>query len=173
MSTDHLTRPRAATRIGISVHYDPEAFGRFSEAIARLLGTARYLVGQTVLVLIWIALNVSAFRWRWDPYPFILLNLMFSTQASYAAPLILLAQNRQAERDRQQAESGPGGVRPHPQRCRVPRSGTGCGASRGRGPAHGAGFRTRDRATDQRDRGTTGPARRPRADGELIQLLQQ
>lgn len=104
MSTDHLARPRAATRIGISVHYDPEAFGRFSEAIARLLGTARYLVGQTVLVVIWIALNISAFRWRWDPYPFILLNLMFSTQASYAAPLILLAQNRQAERDRQQAE---------------------------------------------------------------------
>lgn len=106
MSTraDHLTRPRAATRIGISVHYDPEAFGRFSEAIARLLGTARYLVAQTVLVVIWIALNIFAFRWRWDPYPFILLNLLFSTQASYAAPLILLAQNRQAERDRQQAE---------------------------------------------------------------------
>ncbi len=99
-----LSRPRAATRIGISVHYDPEAFGRFSEAIARLLGTARYLVAQTVLVAIWIALNISAFRWRWDPYPFILLNLVFSTQASYAAPLILLAQNRQAERDRQQAE---------------------------------------------------------------------
>ncbi|MDQ3931440.1 MAG: DUF1003 domain-containing protein [Actinomycetota bacterium] len=102
--SDRLTRPRAGARIGISVHYDPEAFGRFSEAIARLLGTARYLVAQTVLVVIWIALNVFAFRWRWDPYPFILLNLLFSTQASYAAPLILLAQNRQAERDRQQAE---------------------------------------------------------------------
>ena len=83
-----------------SIHYDPEAFGRFSEAIARTLGTARFLVGQTVLVFIWITINGAAAALRWDPYPFILLNLAFSTQAAYAAPLILLAQTRQADRDK-------------------------------------------------------------------------
>ena len=72
--------------------------------IARFLGTGRFLAGQTVVVAIWIAFNVIAVRLRWDPYPFILLNLAFSTQAAYAAPLILLAQNRQDERDRAQAE---------------------------------------------------------------------
>jgi uncharacterized membrane protein len=99
---EDLSTPRASTRAGI--HYDPEAFGRFSEAIAGTLGTARFLVIQTVLVVIWITVNLLAVRWRWDPYPFILLNLCFSTQASYAAPLILLAQNRQAQRDRRQSE---------------------------------------------------------------------
>ena len=97
-----LSIPRGGIRVG--VHYDTEAFWRFSESIARLLGTARFLVAQTVMVIAWITLNVFAVRLRWDPYPFILLNLAFSTQAAYAAPLILLAQNRQAERDRVQAE---------------------------------------------------------------------
>ena len=77
-----------------------EAFGQFSEAIARFLGTARFLVAQTVLVIIWVTINVVAVSLQWDPYPFILLNLMFSVQAAYAAPLILLAQTRQSERDR-------------------------------------------------------------------------
>ena len=86
------------------MHYDPDAFGNFSEAIARFLGTARFLVAQTVVVAIWITINVVAVGLRWDPYPFILLNLAFSTQAAYAAPLILLAQNRQAERDRQESD---------------------------------------------------------------------
>jgi len=79
---------------------DADAFGRFSEGIARFLGTGRFLFFQTLLVIIWISLNIAAVRLRWDPYPFILLNLAFSTQAAYAAPLILLAQNRQADRDR-------------------------------------------------------------------------
>ncbi len=79
---------------------DPDGFARFSERIARFLGTGRFLAIQTVIVLVWIALNVVAVQWRWDPYPFILLNLAFSTQAAYAAPLILLAQNRQDDRDR-------------------------------------------------------------------------
>jgi uncharacterized membrane protein len=79
---------------------DPEAFGRFSERIARLLGTGKFLLWQTMLVLVWIAINLTAVQLRWDPYPFILLNLAFSTQAAYAAPLILLAQNRQDDRDR-------------------------------------------------------------------------
>ena len=97
---DRLDVPRDPRRGLPRPHYDPEAFGRFSEAIARTLGTARFLVLQTVLVAIWIGINVAAVRLRWDPYPFILLNLAFSTQAAYAAPLILLAQNRQADRDR-------------------------------------------------------------------------
>jgi uncharacterized membrane protein len=92
-----LDAPRRARRF--EAHYDPDAFGRFSEGIARFFGTARYLVVQTALVIVWIALNVFAISLRWDPYPFILLNLAFSTQAAYAAPLILLAQNRQAQRD--------------------------------------------------------------------------
>jgi uncharacterized membrane protein len=97
-----LTTPRFGRRIGL--HYDPEAFGRFSEALARTLGTARFLVFQTVLVVSWITLNVVAAALRFDPYPFILLNLAFSTQAAYAAPLILLAQNRQDARDRAQTD---------------------------------------------------------------------
>jgi uncharacterized membrane protein len=99
---DDLSRPRGGLRFG--VHYDPEAFGRFSEGIARFLGTARFLVAQTVLVAVWITINAVAVGLRWDPYPFILLNLAFSTQAAYAAPLILLAQNRQADRDREEVE---------------------------------------------------------------------
>ncbi len=99
---DALDRPAAGGLLGI--HFDPDAFGRFSEGIARFLGTGRFLAFQTVLVAVWIAFNAVAVRYRWDPYPFILLNLAFSTQAAYAAPLILLAQNRQDERDRAQAE---------------------------------------------------------------------
>jgi uncharacterized membrane protein len=102
MRRQDLSEPRQGRRLGI--HYDPDAFGEFSEAIARHLGTARFLVIQTVVVAIWITLNVALVTLRWDPYPFILLNLAFSTQAAYAAPLILLAQNRQEARDREQAE---------------------------------------------------------------------
>ena len=79
---------------------DPDGFARFSERIARFLGTGRFLAVQSVIVLAWIAVNMVAWRGQWDPYPFILLNLAFSTQAAYAAPLILLAQNRQDDRDR-------------------------------------------------------------------------
>ena len=74
-------------------------FGALAESIARFFGTPYYLVGQTALVILWIAAN-SALLVGFDPYPFILLNLAFSLQAAYAAPLILLAQTRQAERDR-------------------------------------------------------------------------
>ncbi len=81
-------------------HFDPEMVGRVSESVARFLGTGRYLMWQTILVIVWITLNLFAVRLRWDPYPFILLNLAFSTQAAYAAPLILLAQNRQENRDK-------------------------------------------------------------------------
>jgi uncharacterized membrane protein len=83
---------------------DPDAFGRLAEQLARFFGTPRYIVGQTILVVIWIGVNVTAVTLRFDPYPFILLNLAFSTQAAYAAPLILLAQNRQTDRDREEVE---------------------------------------------------------------------
>src|SRR5438874_4270174 len=79
-------------------------FGRRAESFARFFGTPRYLLMQTVLVLCWIALNAMG-TLRSDPYPFILLNLLFSTQAAYAAPLILLAQTRQADRDKDHAEA--------------------------------------------------------------------
>ncbi len=100
-----LDVPRGRTRSLSSVlRFSPDAVGQFAESIARFLGTGRFLAVQTILVVVWISLNVFAVQLRWDPYPFILLNLAFSTQAAYAAPLILLAQNRQADRDRVQAE---------------------------------------------------------------------
>jgi uncharacterized membrane protein len=98
---DDLSTPRGTPGGPV---YDPDAFGRFAESLARFLGTGRYLVGQTLAVLVWITLNVIGIIGHWDPYPFILLNLGFSTQAAYAAPLILLAQNRQADRDKAEVE---------------------------------------------------------------------
>lgn len=80
--------------------FGTDAFGRRAEAFARAFGTPRFLIGQTVVVVLWIGINVVAVSLRWDPYPFILLNLAFSLQAAYAAPLILLAQTRQADRDK-------------------------------------------------------------------------
>jgi uncharacterized membrane protein len=99
-----LDTPRGTRGLGSVLRLDPDAVGRFAEGIARFLGTGRFLAVQTIIVIVWIGLNVFAVHLRWDPYPFILLNLAFSTQAAYAAPLILLAQNRQADRDRVQAE---------------------------------------------------------------------
>jgi uncharacterized membrane protein len=84
--------------------YDPEAFGRFSERIARFIGTGRFLVYMTVFVAVWLVWNIVAEALIFDDYPFVFLTLMLSLQASYAAPLILLAQNRQADRDRVQYE---------------------------------------------------------------------
>jgi uncharacterized membrane protein len=84
--------------------FGQDAFGRAAERAARFFGTPQYIVGQTVAVIIWIALNSVALVAEWDPYPFILLNLAFSTQAAYAAPLILLAATRQAARDKAMAD---------------------------------------------------------------------
>jgi uncharacterized membrane protein len=85
--------------------YDPETFGRFAETFARFMGTARFLAYMTVFIIVWVVFNIiGIYELEWDPYPFILLNLFFSAQASYAAPLILLAQNRQEARDRVQLE---------------------------------------------------------------------
>jgi uncharacterized membrane protein len=80
--------------------FGQDAFGRGAERAARFFGTPQYIIGQTLVVIVWIALNGVAIGYHWDRYPFILLNLAFSTQAAYAAPLILLAQTRQAERDK-------------------------------------------------------------------------
>ncbi len=94
-------------RASVADHHRPfggDRFGRAAEASARFFGTPQYIVVQTLAVVVWIVLNSAALVRHWDPYPFILLNLAFSTQAAYAAPLILLAQTRQAERDAVQAE---------------------------------------------------------------------
>ena len=97
-----LDQPRDTRRMTLPrPSYDAEAFGRFSERIARFLGTGRFLVYMTGFILVWVAWNlVAPAETRWDTYPFIFLTLMLSLQASYAAPLILLAQNRQEARDR-------------------------------------------------------------------------
>ncbi len=95
-----LDTPRESRR-SLRPNYDPEVFGRLSERFARFLGTARFLVYMTVFVMSWVAWNSLAPRdLRFDDFPFIFLTLILSLQASYAAPLILLAQNRQADRDR-------------------------------------------------------------------------
>jgi uncharacterized membrane protein len=99
MAEPRLDQPRGVRRSG--PRYDAEAFGRFAETIARFIGTGRFLVIQTVIVIGWITWNVVVPNsWRFDEYPFIFLTLALSLQAAYAAPLILLAQNRQTDRDR-------------------------------------------------------------------------
>jgi uncharacterized membrane protein len=101
------TRPRARLdqprppRRRLLPEWDPEAFGRLSERIARFLGTGRFIVWMTIVIIVWVLWNIFApSDLRFDNYPFIFLTLMLSLQASYAAPLILLAQNRQDDRDR-------------------------------------------------------------------------
>jgi uncharacterized membrane protein len=103
---DNLSKPRGTAG---GSGYDSDAFARYAERIARFLGTGRYLAVQTGFVIVWISVNVflaleDGRKHTFDPYPFILLNLLFSTQAAYAAPLILLAQNRQADRDKDEVE---------------------------------------------------------------------
>ena len=85
--------------------FGQDVFGRGAEHADRFFGTPQYIVGQTIMVIFWIALNSIGIALEWDPHPFILLNLAFSTQAAYAAPLILLAQTRQAERDKVSSEN--------------------------------------------------------------------
>ena len=95
-----LSSPRESRRT-IRPNYDPETLGRMSERFARFIGTARFLVYMTIFVSTWVIWNfVAPSELRFDEYPFIFLTLILSLQASYAAPLILLAQNRQADRDR-------------------------------------------------------------------------
>ena len=100
VNKNSLEYPREARRT-LKPSYDPETFGRLSERFARFIGTAKFLVYMTIFVITWVIWNVLGPReLRFDEYPFIFLTLLLSLQASYAAPLILLAQNRQADRDR-------------------------------------------------------------------------
>ena len=78
---------------------------KLSDSVANGMGSWKFIIWQTIIVLIWMALNIVAWKQHWDPYPFILLNLIFSTQAAYAAPIIMMAQNRQSQRDRIQADN--------------------------------------------------------------------
>lgn len=108
--TDMTDQLKTSRRRIAHVHgaFGSDTFGRRAEAFARLFGTSQFLIGQTVVVAVWIGVNIAAVTFRWDPYPFILLNLMFSLQAAYAAPLILLAQTRQADRDKALSEQESG-----------------------------------------------------------------
>jgi uncharacterized membrane protein len=100
-----LDQPREVRRgLVPTPAYDADAFGRLSERIARFIGTGRFLVYMTVFVIVWLIVNTLAAKYIFDDYPFVFLTLILSLQASYAAPLILLAQNRQADRDRVQYE---------------------------------------------------------------------
>jgi uncharacterized membrane protein len=91
---------------GPRLRYDADAFGRLTERIARFLGTGRYLVYQTAIIIMWIVFNTATPKsWRFDPYQFLFLTLILSLQAAYSAPLILLAQNRQDDRDRVNLEA--------------------------------------------------------------------
>ena len=100
-----LDQPREVRRALVPTPaYDADAFGRLSERIARFIGTGRFLVYMTVFVIVWLIINTLAATYIYDDYPFVFLTLILSLQASYAAPLILLAQNRQADRDRVQYE---------------------------------------------------------------------
>ncbi len=76
---------------------------KIADGLAKGMGSWSFIIIQTIFVIFWIVVNIIAYVYQWDPYPFILLNLLFSTQAAYAAPIIMMAQNRQNERDRFQA----------------------------------------------------------------------
>ena len=132
-SATRLDQPREVRRSLVPTPtYDPEAFGRLSERIARFIGTGRFLVYMTVFVVVWLVWNVvAAGRCIFDDYPFVFLTLILSLQASYAAPLILLAQNRQADRDRVQYEQDRAMHRAHHRRHRLPHPRAGVAADRG------------------------------------------
>lgn len=78
---------------------------KIADSVAKTMGSWPFIIGQSVIIIIWIGINISAYINHWDPYPFILLNLLFSTQAAYSAPIIMMSQNRQSERDREQAKA--------------------------------------------------------------------
>ena len=78
---------------------------RLADYVAYGMGSWKFIIIQTIIVCFWILINLCCYLWKWDPYPFILLNLLFSTQAAYAAPIIMMSQNRQSQRDREHAEA--------------------------------------------------------------------
>ncbi len=90
----------------LELHRESLSYGqRLADSVAAGMGSWKFIIIQTIIVMVWMALNIMGFFYHWDPYPFILLNLLFSTQAAYAAPIIMMAQNRQSERDRLQANA--------------------------------------------------------------------
>ena len=96
-----LNTPSGRRRWGPRHRGDGDAFGRFAEGVARYMGTANFVMWMTVFVIVWVTANVVLVKaYRWDPYPFILLNLMLSFQAAFTAPIIMMSQNRQTSRDR-------------------------------------------------------------------------
>jgi uncharacterized membrane protein len=101
---EHASSSRPG-RAHTSAAFGEDAFGRIAERVARFFGTPHYIVGQSIVVVVWIVFNGYSILVHFDPFPFILLNLAFSTQAAYAAPLILLAQTRQADRDKSHADA--------------------------------------------------------------------
>ena len=101
-----MERQRHITKTWHQLHQDSLEFGqRLADTVAKGMGSWRFIIIQTLIVALWMILNAIAFIQHWDPYPYILLNLLFSTQAAYAAPIIMMAQNRQSERDRAQADA--------------------------------------------------------------------
>jgi uncharacterized membrane protein len=101
----HLLKLRAEKPARSHRPHEPRRGQRVADWVAATVGSWRFIIIQTTLLLAWIGLNVVAYAWRWDPYPFILLNLVLSFQAAYTAPIIMMSQNRQAEVDRRNAES--------------------------------------------------------------------
>lgn len=98
----HTLRPRTWH----SSHQEKMTTGqKIADGLANLMGSWPFIIGQTIIIVFWITLNIFAYANHWDPYPFILLNLLFSTQAAYAAPIIMMSQNRQNERDRAHAQA--------------------------------------------------------------------
>ena len=101
-----MTQNKLEKKTWHDVHMASREFGqRLADSVANGMGSWRFIIIQTAIVALWMMLNVIAFVQHWDPYPYILLNLLFSTQAAYAAPIIMMAQNRQSERDRAQADA--------------------------------------------------------------------
>ncbi|MBK8608597.1 MAG: DUF1003 domain-containing protein [Chitinophagaceae bacterium] len=106
MSAKNKAAKTAAAKTWLDKHREELTYGqRIADAVANGMGSWRFIIWQSIFVIIWMALNVVGFIRHWDVYPFILLNLIFSTQAAYAAPIIMMAQNRQSERDRLQAQA--------------------------------------------------------------------
>jgi uncharacterized membrane protein len=104
--TAHQHKPKSMNKsTWHEKHINTMSFGdRLADSVAAGMGSWRFIIVQTIVVIVWMMLNVLAFIYHWDPYPFILLNLIFSTQAAYAAPIIMMSQNRQSQRDRVQAQ---------------------------------------------------------------------
>ena len=100
----HLRELRAQKPARHAPKHAPARGARIADIVARTVGSWRFIIFQSALLVLWIAVNLAGYIYHWDPYPFILLNLLLSTQAAYAAPIIMMSQNRQAEIDRRNAE---------------------------------------------------------------------